>query len=671
DVIDGMDASLRAALSRGVVVIADDAERLDRWSAAAIARCRPAGVILRSFAVSPEESFNESDATEVVRLSALDEAALRPLFAGPERFFHLQTDGARALFARTGGMPARIADEVNTWVRAGLARWDQVLLVVDRDALDRLDSGLQVAPLPSSHSGHGTAKVLSSDLQELLAWIGMIGPHSSVDLLASLTGEPVWRIEADVEDLALSGAAQRFPDGRLAPRITASPRWPLSRRREAHRAIAAALPPGAESRLIHMLASAEGMPIAEASAIAREALAYARLRAEAGRLGQATAALREGLAVVRRRPEAAEHPCAAEEEALLAFWVEIALFEATPASLDRILYELCRTWPRTELVTHLEALVRAALALAAGSDRVLAMADAVAPFSDPGLERGRHSIRVLAARRISPERLAAVLDNVTAWASRSGDRAAQAALAGWMGRLRYQQGRYAESADLHAKAAAGEPWIVARIVAMVQGTTSLLETFCLNDAAALAQKALDEAARCRLPHFEAAAANYLRTIAYRAGVATSPDLDLIEAVARVGVGDIEAMVCLTESAVLFRAGCSAQAVETADRAYRLWTSMGKQWPALLARCLSIACGGPAVFDEARALGDRAVRCPVQGIGIQALALLATGLPAARDLWRSDVLPLAEQVPRSAWHLRIDVLSVREALEALGVEADAG
>ncbi len=56
------------------------------------------------------------------------------------------------------------------------------------------------------------------------------------------------------------------------------------------------------------------------------------------------------------------------------------MLEATPPALDRVLYELCRVEPRTPALAHLEALVRAALAVGVWTDRTLAIADAVPPF---------------------------------------------------------------------------------------------------------------------------------------------------------------------------------------------------------------------------------------------------------------------------------------------------
>ena len=49
---------------------------------------------------------------DCTQLERLDEPSLRDLFAGPDRIFHLREDGARELHRRTGGLPSRVAAEV-------------------------------------------------------------------------------------------------------------------------------------------------------------------------------------------------------------------------------------------------------------------------------------------------------------------------------------------------------------------------------------------------------------------------------------------------------------------------------------------------------------------------------------------------------------------------------
>ncbi len=133
EVIAHVERTLREALAAGAVILADDVERLDRESAAALARCRDAGA-------SSGPPRKPGPSREDTR-SPPHRAVARRLFAGPDRLLHLREDAAHELWKRTRGLPTRVSYEVDAWVRAGLARWDGAVLRIDRDALDRLTPG--------------------------------------------------------------------------------------------------------------------------------------------------------------------------------------------------------------------------------------------------------------------------------------------------------------------------------------------------------------------------------------------------------------------------------------------------------------------------------------------------------------------------------------------------
>ncbi|MGK3960838.1 protein kinase [Sorangium sp. So ce118] len=673
DVVALVEAQLQADLAGGLVLLVDDADRLDRWSAAAIERCRAAGAVLRVLPETPDAP--PAGDPRVVRLSPLDEAALERLFAGPERLFHLRSDAARVLWVRTEGVQGRVAEEVTGWLRAGLARLDEGgALAVDRDTLDRLQAGLRVLPIPQGAPAE--TGVLPSHLEELAAWVSMAGAVATPDLLAAAMCCPVWRVEADLEELVVRGAVRRLPDGRVDPcaMTPADQGWSAERRRLAHRAVSQALPAGTPGRLLHLIAGAGGEEDATCAAleIACEAETLARRIAAEGSLGRAVAAVGEGLLALRRGVAAAHPERSASEARLLALSVEIALCEGTPQAYDRVLYELCRAELRTDPLARLEQLVRAAVAFSAGGDRATQLLREIPPFDDSALERHRQGLRVLAARRCSQDVEEAVLEDVAAWASRSGDPATCAKLAGWLGRLRYRQGRFDEAAQLHAEAAELEPWATSRVGAQLNAASALMEAFRHADAAACAEAALRQARDCRHPFYEGRAEWILRSTAYRMDAAAAPDLDLVKAVARLGVADLEGPVCMTEAAIAYRAGDRACAAALAGRAYEVWRSIDSPWCGLLVRALALAAGAaPSDPEELQELAERAARCPVPGLGVQALGLLARARRAPPPPgWKRAALPLTEGVPRRFWPLRMDVLSVEESLECLGVRGDA-
>jgi hypothetical protein len=135
---------------------------------------------------------------------------------------------------------------------------------------------------------------------------------------------------------------------------------------------------------------------------------------------------------------------------------------------------------------------------------------------------------------------------------------------------------------------------------------------------------------------------------------------------------MEALVCLTEAAAAFRAEAPAMAADLAVRAAQVWRELNRPWGVLLARGLALACGAPAEEGEVERLADQAVRCPIPGIGVQALGLLGRAFPAARPRWRDAAWRLAAEIPLDKRQRRMDVLSAEEALEgALGRLRDVG
>jgi hypothetical protein len=303
--------------------------------------------------------------------------------------------------------------------------------------------------------------------------------------------------------------------------------------------------------------------------------------------------------------------------------------------------------------------------------RALEEAEGLAPFEDPELERWRQRARVkAAAARLSPALVSAVLEEVEAWAARSDDPLAELSLTEGQARLRYVEGRFEEAAALDARAAELDPWPTHRIGALLNSGAALLEAFRHREAATRASAARALAIACRHPHLEGRVEWLLRAAMYRLGEAEAPDMELVGAAAHVGVPELEALLCLNEAAVAFRAGEAAVAAELAGSAAEVWRRLDRPSGAVLARCLALASGASAREDEAPALAELAIGCGVPGIGVQALGLLGKAFPEARGAWREAAAALARGIPREHFARRMDVLSVEEALAALGAAAPA-
>lgn len=572
--------TIAALIDRMLAIDPDDRPR-SAFEALSVLRGQPAErranpVIHRLSSYAPARATTDAALTSAVGplenavgREPISEEALRLLFDGPDRLFHMREDAARILFARTGGHPERVAVELDSWARAGLVRWGGLAFVIERDTLDRLDAGLEVAPAPRSRSSVLTAP--------------------------------------------------------------------------------------ATDELLHLLAAGER------DLVATEAVALSRRWAEAGKLGLAATALQEALWAVRRWMPAAAHP---GEELLLIQWVKLAFADRTELALDRALYEACRTGARDPShsgVARLRRLLEAGLVVLSPRGRqALSMADALPPFEDPELERWRHWVRIRSASRVSTEVLLEALALAEEWALHSGWGTAKAILAGWLGTLRYNEGRFDEAAELHAKSAAAEPWLLDRIASALNSASALLEAFHHKAAAEAASAALSLAAGCRHAYLEGRATWIRRAAMYRMGIHPALDLELVDAISAVGVPELEALVCINEAAIAWRTNQVGRSTELAGRAGRIWKGNERPWPELLARCLESVSVALTEL-EVRALEERAIACPVPGIGIQALGLLKLAYPWLRPRPETVLNALCVGIPRAKWDQRMDVISVKEAL----------
>lgn len=349
--------------------------------------------------------------------------------------------------------------------------------------------------------------------------------------------------------------------------------------------------------------------------------------------------------------------------ALFASWVQIALLDNTPIDVDRVLYELSKLPVRPPQVKRFEALLHAAISIRRGGDLGLQSLDAMEPFDDETLERCRQALRVLAARRCDFAQEEAVVLDAFSWAKGSRDPQTHASASGWLGRLRYRQGAFAEAARMHGAAATMETWPVARIAAQLNAASALIEAYSHEDAERWALEAGALAAQCRSPFYELRAKWALRTAQYRRGITLDVDHALIEEVRRLAARDLETVVCLTEAAVALRAEQLHVCRELAHRARQVWQSVGHVWGIHLVRCLEIAAGAPANGSEVRKLAEQALQCPVPGGGIQALGLLASVLPKSRK-WLARAAQLAASVPVEHRAKRMDILSVDEIMQSL-------
>lgn len=638
-----VEARLEAVLEAGAILVVDDAARLDRSSARILARAAERWPVLLVGAVREPGTAMEAHDLGPLSVRDLEDG----LFVGSDRLFHVREDGARELHRRTNGVPARIAAETRAWIRAGLARRVGDRFALERSAIERLTSDL--VPYALDALRPSSSARLPEHLDELLAWIELSDGSADGEMLAELTGQAVWEIDAGLEELVDTGICARASSARLVAlegsRVLGA--WSVTARRAAHARLADVLRGGTSVRLRHLvLARTE-------HGVILESLRLGEHWAREGMLGRAAVALAEGFAVAR----AAETAPLEEIGRLLRLWVAVAVVDASTHASDRVLYELGRA-PRLPDLEAMAALTRAALAVRASSTGAADLAEAVPPFTDARLDRIRQATRVLAARRRAVEEEERVVAELKAWAAdRPGDVLATGSLAGWEGKLRYRQGRYREAIDLHLRAAESAEWRSERTGALLGAASAALENLDVARALELAETARTEAAASRHPYLECRADWLVRSVHYRLGRTLTPDIELVELAARVA-RDLEAMCATCEAAVAYRFGPRDVAASLARRAYQIWSSVGEPNALLLSGSLALACGAALDRDAVAWLIEHSRSCPVPGVGIQASALLGEAGFGAPTTDRIE--GLCATILPDRWSQRLDILSVDDA-----------
>lgn len=666
-----IEARIREKLRRGLVLLVDDFECLDELSSGILTRCVNEGVIIR---VRDVDRSRSSDANvPLVRLQPLNKRKLAGIFAGPERLFHLTTDAAAIMYARTRGLPLLVESEIEGWLRANIADWDGRRIIVRRGDLDRM----RTHPFAPFYTGPSSVAVatMPEGMKETLRWISLARPRANARLLRRVMEVPMSILEHRLAELLRLGAIRRCGRGRFELDVcqrfefTTTSEW----RRHAHAAIARHLPPDEPERCVHVLLAAREGGSTSAASIADAVQRAARALAANGDLRKAFHMLQEGL--LRIRGDRMADTVSAEAD-ILATWLNLALVDGTAPVIALAHYEISRARVRTPIIMQLEALAHAALSYSAGGSRALEEVESVPPFESIDMERRRQGLRALAARRCSADVEARIMMDIARWAARHHDETTRARYAAWRGFYEYRRGYFRRAARLHAEAARLEPWRVVRVSARIAQASAELEAFLHADAARHAREALKEAKHCGSPYIEARAEWVLRSAMYRQCVQSAADLELIEAVRRLGARDIEATICLTEAAFAYRIGHGDAAVGLAQSAYELWSSVHDPWPALLARSLALAAGAsPRGSEEYTDSLRRARGCPTKGIGMQVIALMLEA--AGRDRRTllvahtalvegtpSEIWKLLRTVPQRHWGKRVDVLSARECICAI-------
>ncbi len=646
---------IQTALRRGAVLIADDFERLDPSSRRALCRCRKDGAIL-----SAERSVACELQPDTLMVTPLQEEALRSLFIGRERVFHVPGDAAHMLFARTEGVPRSVETQLAAWTRQNMVRPHGDRWSIPHAALERMrEASFSDMLLPGAP---WSAERPPPAWHDLLAFVGFLAPEATAESLSRALGWPRFRTEAGIAELLEKGYLRSVAGDRVEPRWVrfSIPEWPPEKFSEAHRRAAETLPSGAKRRLFHVVAASIEEGVSREDAILEEACARSNTLIGEGHLGTAIFLLHDAVGTALKLADPRRLVGGAAFVPAFSLWAELALAQQAVTEADRLLCELLRIRRPHATLRAIEALLTAMIRFRNGAADSLELAERVPPFDDIRLERQRWAVRVLAARRADLSVEERIVDETSTWADRVSHPEARAAGLACRGRLRYKQGRYAEAGELQEAASKLERLPTLMIAGQLNAASAWLEAFRHADAERLAAAALPVTAACRSFFFEARAEWILRTARFRQKHPLLPDEGLIEATAELNVPDQLTVTCLTEAAIAWHTGQMDTAARIAATARHTWKRMGLSRDAEFAECLEIGSGAPVTRERALTLARSIGESTAPNVAIQALALLSVRLPAdpwlvarVRELWTST-----DPIVRG---LRADVLSADEAL----------
>ncbi len=662
EVLAHAKALLREKLSAHCAIIASG--DVDHWTKTVLSESRSMGAILCSQLSRQGGPLKEE--AESIRLLPLEASDLKELFIGPERLWHLRTDAAFFLRAQTGGHPAYVVSELESWVGSGLAQREGARYSVSREGLAQTMLGVHALRQRES-----ARTELPAHLEDLLERAVILGPRATPARLAQFMVQPRFQVDAWIFELQEVGAAQVNVRGVVEATFGARSysSWSPEVAQAAHREVALVLPAGDPERLRHLVSGR-----AEPINIAAEASIVGRSLAVNGHLTRAVIAIESGLLALRSivggDPRAEDL-----EEKLLVLLVLVAFAEFGSSAYARARYEVSRAVRRAPGIVPLEKLMDAAVMIHEQSKEALTLLREIPPFADPDVERCRRYASVLAARYHSEDVEREVLATSSLPFSMQGDALTETRAFGWRGRLAYRTGDYLEAAALHAKAAENEPWATIRIGARINSASALIEAAHYEEAIVSAERALKELGELRQPYLTARAEWLVRMARFRQGLANGPDHELAEAASRIDVPEQQATMLFTEAAVAFCSYDNENAAKWAEHARALFGTRNVSGR-MIAECLVFAASGqpPSETDLERLLDLAAKRNPPE-IGFQSLALLAIAMKRHGEVVSRDskfiamvdvAIKLIEKLGDAIKHSRWDVLSYEECTEALGI-----
>lgn len=560
-------------------------------------------------------------------------AALRACFHGPDLFLHLAQDAVEALWARTGGDPARVRREGDAWVRAGLARVVDGRLEMDRTDIAALLRGFRVRV-----DRPDTPADLSAGARDLLALTRLVWP-----LARPAMGAALGATDEDLQELLRRGLVWPLADGSWGTDVVVDPlrEFPGVQEAALKRAASAGLRDASTLDLRMLFDSTfDGVP--DAAVVSRQADGLVA----AGRVDEAISLLELG---VLRARDAGYAPT---EEALVQRYVMAVLSDEGPGPIDRALRVLDTGQAMPGTAAWL-ALLRARLEVARGEGaRAVSRMRAVAAMPTVEGEVKRRAVLCRAALVTSPEAAERIAEEALEVTGGRGE--VEAERLGWLGMIRYRQARYTDAAALHRRAGAMRTTDRGRMSCLINEGAAWLEAGELALARQVAEHAGDMARSARHGQMEAWAAWIARSAAYRADDAHEASEERLDAALHLG-SYTGAMHGAVESAIAWRSGDVVLARRLVMRTIPAGLEGGQRGLALLAAGLGAVLG----LDLADAVDLSTLEGVPPLMAVQVIGLLARA-GMASDARRADGLTRCRLIDAPHDHRRLEVISPAEA-----------
>jgi hypothetical protein len=236
-----------------------------------------------------------------------------------------------------------------------------------------------------------------------------------------------------------------------------------------------------------------------------------------------------------------------------------------------------------------------------------------------------------ANRSVGAEQIA--VHRALGWARRQVHPDIRARALSWVGRLRYDQGRFSEAARFQSRASRVAIGLEVRMSCQLNAASAWMEAGVYDEARNIAERAFSEARRGSHPIHEAHAEWLLRACAYRADDAGPIDDDLIAAVAELSVPYLQGLILLNEAAISWRIGDQGRTCDLAQRARKAFIAANQPAGGQLAYALELHCSPESSACSIAELAEQTIESPTPDISWQILGLLAA-TPRGMD-WREQ------------------------------------